>query len=470
MSASDAGMPSANPLAPPANWFEQESVGHIVHFYSEEQNLLSELARFIGTALGAGDSAVVIATEPHLLALEERLAARALDLENSRRQGRYVALPAHDLLSRMLANGHPDADRFNQLIGTAIARAKAAADPPKSRVAVFGEMVALLWAQGQFEAAIAVEKLWNDLAKTHDFCLRCGYPMRFFAKPDDAQRLADVCLQHTAVIPVESYTDLRTDQDRLLNILQLQQKASALETEQAAHKSLAVEIERRRRVEDKLAKLSIRLLQSQDEERRRLARELHDSLGQLLVALRMNLQLADSAKSDPDSAAYRREASSLAERCLKEVRTLSYLLHPPMLDDVGLTTAISWYAGGFSERSGIPVKLDLPATSLRLPTRIELALFRVVQEALTNIHRHSHSATAEIRLVISPTQIQLEIADQGKGIAEILDASAPKSPGIGLTGMRSRIEELDGQLEISSSPQGTRLLATVPFASSDLVA
>ncbi len=164
--------------------------------------------------------------------------------------------------------------------------------------------------------------------------------------------------------------------------------------------------------------LSGRLLQLRDEERRRIARELHDSVGQTLTAVKMNLSYLrrDTSNLDERGRNALKESTELIDSCLKEVRTISHLLHPPMLDEVGLLPAIRWYATGFSERSGIAVELDLPGNLRRLPTELETAVFRVVQESLTNVHRHSGSATARIRLEVEPDRLHLQVIDQGCGI------------------------------------------------------
>jgi signal transduction histidine kinase len=207
-----------------------------------------------------------------------------------------------------------------------------------------------------------------------------------------------------------------------------------------------------------LRDLSARLLQSQDEERRRLARELHDSVGQLLAGLSMNLanvrgdieRLNKAANALTDSEALVQEMS-------KEVRTISHLLHPPLLDEAGLDSAIRWYVEGFAQRSQIKVNLDLPNELGRLPRDIETAVFRVVQECFTNIHRHSGSPTATIRLRRQDGEVFVEIADQGRGIPQEKRETIALNgaPGVGIRGMRERIRQLGGTLEVRSNSSGT---------------
>ena len=160
------------------------------------------------------------------------------------------------------------------------------------------------------------------------------------------------------------------------------------------------------------------------------------------------------------------ESKELVDNSLKEVRTLSHLLHPPMLDDVGLVAAIRWFANGFSQRSSIQVELNLPADLPRLPTELETAVFRVVQESLTNVHRHSGSTTATVRLEREADLLHLYVIDQGCGISpeKLSSGQETATIGVGLLGMRERLRQLRGQLEINSSSQGTSIHAIIPLS------
>jgi two-component system, NarL family, sensor kinase len=215
-----------------------------------------------------------------------------------------------------------------------------------------------------------------------------------------------------------------------------------------------------------LRALSARLLQLQDEERRRFARELHDSVGQSLAGLTLNLS---AARTDIERLTRTvnalSESEAMVQEMSKEVRTISYLLHPPMLDEAGLASALRWYVDGFQERSKIKVETDLPDQFGRLPQELETAIFRVVQEALTNIHRHSGSATAKVSLAQANGLVLVEVADRGKGIApeKRYELEATGSIGVGLRGMRERIRQLGGDLEISSNPAGTVVRVRVPI-------
>lgn len=220
--------------------------------------------------------------------------------------------------------------------------------------------------------------------------------------------------------------------------------------------------------EKSLRELSRHLLRSQDEERRRIGRDLHDSLGQSLAVLKMNLdslQMSFQAKGD-GAAQVLDPCVLLADEVLREVRTISYLLYPPMLEEMGLKSAIPWYLEGFSKRSGIQTTLDVAPNFDRLMPEAELAFFRILQEALTNVHRHSGSPTAKIRLAVANGWASMEIRDNGKGIPQtLLEQSGEDwmgSLGVGLRGMNERMRQLGGRLEVGSTEQGTSVTASVP--------
>lgn len=218
---------------------------------------------------------------------------------------------------------------------------------------------------------------------------------------------------------------------------------------------------------DKLRELSGRLLQTQDEERRRIARELHDGVGQLLVALKMNSSSLTKEKTrlSADACQSLDENAILIEQATQEIRTMSHLLHPPLLDEVGLESALRWYTDGFAERSKISVHLQLaPEFSAGLPRDLALALFRVVQECLTNVHRHSESTSAFVTLDRSLNEITLEVKDKGKGITPEIQSriSSGQSSGVGFRGMRERIRQFGGRLEVCSDEDSTRVVAILP--------
>jgi PAS domain S-box-containing protein len=226
------------------------------------------------------------------------------------------------------------------------------------------------------------------------------------------------------------------------------------------------ELERRN---SELRELSGRLLESQDVERRHIARELHDSAGQTLAALGMSLgRLAQDAKNNPDQLAKGiRDAEGLVQHLTQEIRTTSYLLHPPMLDEVGLSSALSWYVQGLAERSSLQIDLKVPENFGRLPSEMELLIFRLVQESLTNIHRHSGSKTALIRIEREGNNVQVTVEDQGGGMStERLAEIQSRGTGVGIRGMRERVRHFLGDLVIESSDSGTKVYATLPLKTS----
>ena len=216
-----------------------------------------------------------------------------------------------------------------------------------------------------------------------------------------------------------------------------------------------------------LQELTHRLLRVRDEERRKLSRELHDTTGQTLAALKMAAwQLQEACKETPAALAIVSEVEQLADQAIGEIRTMSYLLHPPLLDEVGFACAAEWYIEGFAKRSGITVQAEIANPRERLPKSVELALFRVLQESLTNVHRHSGASDASIHFQHAGDAVILEIRDFGKGIPEerlrLLHGDTAET-GVGLAGMRERLHELNGRLDIESDARGTSMRATVPL-------
>jgi PAS domain S-box-containing protein len=233
-----------------------------------------------------------------------------------------------------------------------------------------------------------------------------------------------------------------------------------------ANTALQAEIAERNQVEASLRELTGRLMQLQDEERRRIARELHDGTTQSLVALSMELALGRemAREGNPNLEAKLRECVDLAEQCTGEIRTVSYLLHPPLLDELGLGTTVRSYADGFSSRSGIRITLKISPDLGRLEQDVELALFRIVQESLTNIHRHSQSRTARLQLARAENEVTLEISDDGRGLPKELlkHRNGTGMTGVGIAGMRERVRQLGGQFELKSNSRGTTIRVTLP--------
>jgi two-component system NarL family sensor kinase len=213
------------------------------------------------------------------------------------------------------------------------------------------------------------------------------------------------------------------------------------------------------------------MLRIQDDERRHIARELHDSAGQSLTVLAMNLAtlIRKAQERAPELAESAEEARDLVHQLTSEIRTNSYLLHPPLLDEEGLHSAISWYVRGLAERSGLEIALKISGGFGRLPRDMELAVFRLVQESLTNIHRHSGSKRAKIEIFRTPEQVLLEIRDEGKGISreELADIQS-RGAGFGIRGMRERARQFDGEMTIESDGTGTLFRVTIPMSKSEI--
>jgi PAS domain S-box-containing protein len=268
-------------------------------------------------------------------------------------------------------------------------------------------------------------------------------------------------LQHTkrdgTTITVESrWTTLRDSEKRPVGWLEINTDISVRKaSEQAA------------------IRLSSRILKLQDEERRRLGRELHDGVGQYLTILKINLDLLSIELTEEQRrsklAERLTECSKAVDECIKETRTLSHLLHPPLLDESGLASAARWYVEGFAKRSNLQVDIEIPSGLPRLPGNAELALFRVLQECLTNVHRHSGCSAVEVSVQSNTEEVTLKVKDNGCGVADgPLKAFRDRrgALGIGLAGMRERLHQLNGRLELESSREGTVVIAAVPFSRS----
>jgi len=373
--------------------------------------------------------------------------------------------------------------RFADVVGGVIERAQLAAEGDDARVFAFQEMAALLWAEGKSGSALQLEQLWNDLGEKHSFSLSCAYPMQSFDREEHGEPFLNICAEHSTVIPAENYTALIREEQRLRNFSRVQQEAQALKL---THEELEMRVNARTKelkqenlqiseqakiletATQGLRELSAHLLQVQDEERRRIARDLHDNTAQSLALLSMNLSALEAEATEwyPDLAEGLSENLGIVKRIATELRPFSYLLHPHLLDEAGLESALRWYLDGFGQRSSIKINLELHGNQERLPRNLETAIFRVVQECLTNIHLHSESPTATIRLSQSPGKVSLEIEDEGKGIApeKLSKIASSGLSGLGLRSMRERIKDFQGDIEITSHGRGTQIKVNVPFA------
>jgi signal transduction histidine kinase len=225
------------------------------------------------------------------------------------------------------------------------------------------------------------------------------------------------------------------------------------------------DITARKRAEDATRRLSGRILSLQDDERRRIARELHDSLGQYLVSLKVNLDLLSPMATEARENLLVSESLRAVEECLSETRTISHLLHPPLLDEAGFASAARWYCEGFAERSRIQVDLEVPPDLGRLDRDVETTLFRILQEALTNVHRHSEGSMVRIIVQLDAEEVRLQISDNGQGIPEERLRRLREDDsvtGVGLAGMRERVRELGGSFALQSASPGATITVTIP--------
>jgi signal transduction histidine kinase len=263
----------------------------------------------------------------------------------------------------------------------------------------------------------------------------------------------------------------------LLRMKQAEREArlQAAEAERAKQELKKAHDELERRVQERtleiaqknqeVRKLTGRLLRSQDDERRRLARELHDSTGQMLAAMKMNLDFIKLETKGQSSRVETlvAETSNMTDEINRQLRTMSYLLHPPLLDETGLQSALKWYVEGFAQRSGIRVQLEIDPQFPRLPEDLEIALFRVVQESLTNVHRHSGNTKATIALEANPQIVRLEIVDASDERTDQPTRDSKFTPGVGMMGMQERIGQFDGTIEIVPTDTGTAVIAKIPM-------
>jgi signal transduction histidine kinase len=463
---------------------------HSVQFYADDGLLLDGLARFVGAALVVGDAAIVIATAAHRQGLARRLAARGLDLDRAAAGGRYVALDAAETLATFMVDDWPDAERFAARIGGVVRQATSAASSDAPRVVAFGEMVALLWAAGAPEAALELERLWNELARTHAFDLHCAYPISLFPRASDADPIARVCAAHTHVTPAEDYTALPDEGERLRAVALLQQKARALEAEVAerrlAQAALEAEVAERRLAQAALERRDAELraaAAARDEFLSIAAHELKTPItglrgyAQLLIR-----ELARGRELVPERL--ERGLDAINRQSLRLTQLVERLL------DIGLVEA--------GQLRLAPVAVDLAALvrevvarqpaglGLRLvfegPERLSATgdparLAQVVAGLLDNAARFSpEGGTVRVELgQLADGSAQLTVTDEGVGIpTDQLEAifdrfyKAPEHEhlagiGLGLHVAREIVRLHGGSIRAEQpAHRGTRLLVTLP--------
>lgn len=460
-------------LTPPSNLLpKMQADSHRVQFYRDSEFLVRSVAQHLAASLSRGGIGLVLATREHRAQILEALAKAEVPAEALLHH--YISADANECLQKFMVGDMPDPSRFHQVVNELLQSAQSRCTSENVPVTAFGEMVAILWAEGKRDAAVQLEQLWNEFIRRHPLSLLCAYPLAHFSRTEDRDLFSQICGKHSSVTPAEGLEVLIADDGQARGFANLQQRAQSLEAEVEARRAAeanlrAVQIELESLVEQRtsaLRKLSLQVLKLQDLERRRIARELHDSLGQEFVGLKVNLDLARRAPDDPE--AWKR-CDLLLERCIEEVRTLSYLLHPPMIEDAGFVSAAEWYINDFSRRSGVKIRFSRVADFGRLRDDLRLVLFRVLQESLMNIYRHARCTQGEVSLRRSGEAIVLEVSDNGRGIPRDKLTRFNRDGtgmGVGLTGMRERIRDLGGKFELTSGTNGTVVRITVPSGKS----
>jgi signal transduction histidine kinase len=226
---------------------------------------------------------------------------------------------------------------------------------------------------------------------------------------------------------------------------------------------LTRELEARQRAEDSLRRLNARLLETQDAERRKISRGLHESIGQYLSGVKMSLEVV--RKSIPQNALLA-ECVSVLDKSISETRAMSQLLHPPLLDEIGFASAATWYAEDFAERNRIAVEMKLPKHLGRLPSAIELALFRLLQESLTSIHQRAEKAKIEVAVRVAANEVEMRVKANGGGMKNTAESGEDGNMGLGMEGMKERIRDMGGSFEVQPSDTGTLMIAVLPLADS----
>jgi signal transduction histidine kinase len=468
---------------PQVNWSDIGPREHFVQFYESDEYLIESVAGFIGASLQAGEGAVVIATPEHRGALDRQMRAMGLNVEAARAAGSYVALDAADTLARFMVNGSPDPVAFAQVVGAVVARLARGGRPLRA----FGEMVALLWAGGNREAAIRLEQLWNDLAKVHAFALMCAYPMKDLAGDDQGEPFAHVCTCHSRVIPAESYAKLKDNDQQLREIALLQQQAL----------SLKAEIEHRKEVEKALA-------QAEEERRQRATRELeavraearrkafflnaisHDLRTPLNgLALQSCLARASAEVGDSNTLA---EALQQIETSVASTRELlDALLEAARDGEMTSQRGFSYFplepllASAIGESQSAAAGKGL-ALSLAVPQGLHVRcdrvkLERIVLNLLDNAIKFTSEGSVKIEAQRQGRELLIHVIDTGVGIGtehqaqlfeEFFQVGNPerdrrKGFGLGLSVARRLARQLGGDVSVESTPgRGSRFTVTLP--------
>lgn len=448
---------------------------HEVQFYFDERFLIRSLAEYVRNALDGGSSVVIVATKSHRENLEKELTRLGVDLGRTSEQGRFVSLDAASTLAQFMVDGSPDEVLFREAIGAIISLAASAAHAKDDKVVVFGEMVSLLWQRGDGASALRLEQLWNRLAEVCSFRLRCAYPIGSFDRQVHTNLFSQICGEHHAVIPAEGFTDLSNENDRLRIVARLQQTEQVHRTEtderrvvqaqklqiENEKQHLIEEIRKHETTEDELRRFTRRLLAARDEEQRRIAAELHENTAQLLAALSLYFGVLHDEKEslNPRLASVIASSRSVSDKLLREIRKLSHLLHPPTLEDVGLSSAISEYVDQLRASTKAKILLEIPADLGRFDCKLEIAVFRIVQEALESIYSSFTHMLAVVRLTRPSNALQIEIQNHHTGRQAAQSSSHVDARIMAIHG---RALEHGGSVQFTSDPTGTELRVIMP--------
>jgi signal transduction histidine kinase len=423
---------------------------HICLIYESQGEQLAMPVPSIRMGLERGEKCIFIAPEKTLRDVNEALHAIGIDVDEAMDSGRLAVASQEDTYLR---NGHFEPDRMIRFLADSLEPAIASGF---SSLRVVGEMTWALGGDLGTGQLIEYEAKLNHFVHDHPVAVTCQYDRNRFSP--------EVILNVIRTHPIVIYGNFVCSNPYYVP----PEEFLAPNHAEMEVKRLLANLRDREQANKALRELSRRLFQMQDEEHRRIARELHDSIAQELAAVSMNLgQLQKRIEGrDLITDNLLSDSMALVEHCNREIRTISHLLHPPLLDELGLRRALQDYIEGFAGRSAIVTTLDVAEDLDRLPAEIETALFRVVQESLGNIHRHSGSTTAAIRIRRDAGTVRLEISDEGGGLPPGLrqgnkEMSVPV--GVGIAGMRERLGQVGGELEIESSDRGTTVRAIVPL-------
>jgi signal transduction histidine kinase len=420
---------------------------HLCSLYESPQEHMAVAIPFIRIGLDRDEKCIYIADDGTEAAVQDAMYAAGIDVE------RAIATDSLVLAGKegaYLKEGSFDPEWMFTFWSAATAEAMSQGF---SALRVTGETEWVLRGAPGLERWMEYESRMTRTLANFKACALCQYNRRLFP----AELVLDLIRTHPTVIyrGVVCRNMYHVPPDEFLGTNQQAREAERLLTTILEREEIEYTLRQQR---NELRTLANRLMHAQDDERRRIATMLHETTAQDLAALKMllgRLNRTAGHLNDGERNALI-ESISLAEQAMTEIRTVSYLLHPPFLDEGGLLSALRWYAGGFAERSGIRLSLDLPERFERLPLDTETVLFRIVQESLINIHRHARSETARIRLRRDAAMLVLEIEDQGQGIPyALLKRITSGGGGVGIAGMSERIEQLGGRLQVVSCDQGT---------------